>query len=90
MRLRNSQCVVNACNLTLLFIEDTYKMILDFLFGFFEFLLHLSSQILLFFFEFFNALIQHLNVQFQLLFDFDVISHLGLVLLQLLLVFLRR
>ena len=37
-----------------------------------------------------DLFLKHLNVQFELLLDLDMVSHLGLIVLELLFVLLRR
>lgn len=74
----------------MLLVQDANEVVLDLLFIFFEFLLHLGLEVLLLFFEFFDALIEHLDMQLELLLHLDVVPHFGFVLLELLLIFLGR
>ena len=50
----------------------------------------LCLPFLFFFLEVVDLFLQHLNVQFELLLDLDMVSHLGLIVLELLFVLLGR
>ena len=90
LSLWNMQLLVDPCNLTLLLIKNSFKLVFQFFLGIFVFLSHLLLNLILFFFKFFNFFIQNFNMKLQLLFNFNVISYLCLVLLKLLFVFFWR
>ena len=54
------------------------------------FLCHFNVELFFLLFEVINFLLQHLDVKFELLFDLDVLSDFGLIVLEFLLVFLWR
>ena len=86
VRLRDPERVVNARNFRMLFVKYADEVVLHFLLGLFELFLHLRAQVRLLLFEFFDSLVQYFDVQLQLLFNLDMVTHLRLILLQLLLV----
>lgn len=89
MGLRHSQRIVYSRYLTLLLVQNANEIVLDLLLRLFEVFLHLALEVFLLLVKLFYSFIEYLDVQLELLLYFDVVAHLGLVLLQLLLVLLR-
>ena len=88
--LAHANLPVDASNLTLLLVQNVLKLE-------FELFLRISGlfqnsvfEVILFLFKFFDSLIQNINMQFQLLFYFDVVSYFSFILLELLFIFLWR
>lgn len=75
---------------TLFLIKYSRKLLFEFALSLLLILKHLLPELLLFFVHVLNLFVEHLNVQLELLFDLYMITHVSLVLLQLLFVFLGR
>ena len=86
--LAHLQLPVDPGNLTLLLVENALELLFKFLLSVFEFVFGIGDHVFLFLFKFFDSLVENFDVQFELLFDLDVVSDLGFVLLKLLLVLL--
>jgi hypothetical protein len=84
--LRDWYFSVDPCDLAVLLIKNILKLFLQLLLIVFEVLWDGQFQLFFFFVKLFDPLVQHFDVEFQLLLNFDVVSYLSLVLLKLLLV----
>jgi hypothetical protein len=84
------QLSINASDLTLLLIEDVGELLFQLALSLLLILEHLLLQLLFLFVDVLDLLIKHLNVQLKLLLYLDVVTHVSLILLQLLLVLLWR
>lgn len=82
--------LINPGNFALLLVEYSLQLLFELPLIFFEVLGDLYPEFFFLFLELFDLLIKHLNMKLQLLLDLDVISHLGLILLQLLLILFGR
>lgn len=88
--LNNIKITVDSGDLTLLLVKQVLDLFLELLLVRLSLLLHSLFQLIFFLVELFDSLIQHLNMQFQLLFHFNMVSNFSLILLKLLFVFLGR
>jgi len=90
LSLTDTQFAINSGDLTLLLIQNALELELQFLFGLTSFLVHRILELFFFLLKLFNSFIQYLNVQFQLLLHFDMVSYFCFVLLELLLILFWR
>jgi hypothetical protein len=81
---------VNFFKLLLLEVNEAFHFFLKFLFCIFKLFGQSVLEIFLFLFKLFDPLVEHLNVQLELLLNLDMVSDFGLILLQLLLVLFGR
>jgi len=88
--LAHAKFPINPCNLTLLLVQDALELELQLLLGVASVLEERDLELLFLLLELLNTLVEHLDVQFQLLLDFDMVSHFCFVLLELLLVLFWR
>ena len=73
----------------LLLLHQFLETVLEFLFKSFAILCGLGLPVFLFLLEVVNLFLEDLDVEFELLFDLYMVSHFGLVVLQLRLVLFR-
>jgi len=90
LSLADTDLAINSGDLTLLLIQNALELELQFLFRLASFLVHRILELFFLLLEFFNSLIQHLDMQFQLLFYFDMVSYFCFILLELLLILFWR
>ena len=88
--LSNLKFLVYPCNFALFLVQDGLQLFFQLLFIILKIVSYLKSKFVLLLIELFNFFIENLDVQFELLLHLDVVTHLCLVVLQLLLVLLGR
>lgn len=81
---------IDSSDLTLLLIKDTRKLLLKLSLSLLLILQHLLLQLLLLLVNVFDLLVEHFNVQLELLFYLNMITHVSFILLQLLFVLFGR
>jgi hypothetical protein len=86
--LTNLKLFIDPGYLTLFLIKNSLQFLFQFLLIGFKLVRNLKSNFFFLFFELFNLFIEDLNVEFELLLHFDMVSDFGLILLELLLVLL--
>ena len=82
--------LINPGNFTVFLVKYILKLVFEFLFLIFEICPETLKCFIFLLFEIFNSLVKYFNVKFELLFNFDMVSNFGLVLLKLLLVLFWR
>lgn len=87
LRLANLELAIDTRYFTLLLVEDVRELLLELALGFFLVLQHLLLERFLFFVDVLDLLVEHLNVQLELLLNLDMVTNVSFILLQLLLVF---
>ena len=75
------ELVIYLRNLQLLLLHKLLETVFEFLLKGCFFFLSLGLPLLLFFFQVVDLLLEHLDVQFELLLDFDMVTDLGFVVL---------
>ena len=87
--LLSLKLVLQLGDFGLLRLESLLEAALEFLFELCLLFLSARFPLLLLLFKIINLLLEHLDVQLELLLDLDMVTDLGLVVLQLLLILLR-
>ena len=84
------ELLIDSGDLTLLLVKDAFQLLLELPLIIFKLLGKLLSDLLLLLVELLDLLVEHFDMELQLLLNLDMVSYLGLILLKLLLVLLGR